>query len=254
MLGVDAVERVALRAEFAHHLDLVVTRGQRGFHLVAPERTQHRADPFAAAAAAERQRARFEQARGLFVVQAKQQRFGRGGQQFVDAQRRGQLQYAVPGVLVDIRGVATLVGHLLQHQADRLCRTGGQQESGGQLFGLPEIVLQRCGQAGVAQLDQALVALATLDVAHGDRHHCLSQIVQRQQLGQRLVPARQPAQATGIVALGEQQAQRRRALQLDRQRAIELDVAGEQRAGHQRLAQQCPQCRRIVGTAGHLAP
>ena len=42
VLGVDAVEVIALRAELADHLDLAVAGGQRRLHLLATERTQHR--------------------------------------------------------------------------------------------------------------------------------------------------------------------------------------------------------------------
>jgi hypothetical protein len=72
--------------------------------------------------------------------------------------------------------------------------------------------------------------------------------------GQRLVPARQSAQATLVVTFGKQQAQRAGAFQLDGQRTVELDVAGEQRTGRQRFAQHRVQGRRIFRAAGNLAP
>jgi hypothetical protein len=254
VLGVDAVERVALRAELADHLDLVLARGQRSFHLVAPQRTQHCAHPFAAATAAKRQWPGFEQARRFLVIQAKQQLLGRACQQFAHAQRGGELQHAVPGILVPFGGMAALVGHFLQHQAHRMPGIRRQQDARGQLFGLAEIVFQRRGQARIAQLDQALVTLSAFQVAHRDGHHCVGKSVQRQRLRQRFVPARQTPQPARVVAFGEQQAQRGRALQLDRQRSIELDVAGEQRAGRERFAKQRAQRRRVFGASGNLAP
>src|SRR6185437_15606599 len=63
VFGVDPVERVALCAELADHLDFIATRGQSRLHLVATERTQHRGDPLATATAAEGQWPRVDQAR-----------------------------------------------------------------------------------------------------------------------------------------------------------------------------------------------
>jgi hypothetical protein len=150
--------------------------------------------------------------------------------------------------------MAALARQLLQQQAHRMRIVRSQQQPRGQLLGLGEIAFQGTAQVRATQVDQALVPLTALGMADGDRHHRLGQRGKIERRRQRLVPAGETAQTAALGALGEQQPQGAAALEFDRQRAFELDVAGEQRAGGQRLAEQLAQRLRITGAAGHRMP
>ncbi|KAG1461180.1 hypothetical protein G6F57_014191 [Rhizopus arrhizus] len=240
-------------AEFAANLDCVGGFGG-GTGFVLAQRLQHRCDPFTRAGAGEGQRLAAHQLGLLFVEQAVQQLLGRGGQQFGLAQGLEQGAGAGPAVLVTF-----VARQLLQQQAGGAGAVGGQQQAGGQLFGLAEVVLEgfvqfRCGQA-----DQALVALrfarVQARVLDGDREQGV--IAQAGQVARRVGTVAElgdAAQGTGGGAFGEQGAQGGAAAQLDRQAAIDLGVAGEQRRGHAGLAEQFGSGIRVLGVGQDLLP
>ncbi|MNM90123.1 hypothetical protein D3C81_1023720 [compost metagenome] len=63
--------------------------------------------------------------------------------------------------------IAAVAGQLLQQQACGMFAVAGQQQAGGELLGMTEIVLEGFVQAVAGQVDQALVALRFARVQAG---------------------------------------------------------------------------------------
>ena len=139
---------------------------------------------------------------------------------------------ASPGSFCSIRPAARLA-------------VGGQQQPGGQLLGLAEIVLERRrpgrpppappgpgSAAGRAAAGAGFsMVIASIGVRARGRAGRAAASPSSSTLGDA-------AQGAGGGAFGEQRAQRAVAAQLDRQPAVDLGVAGEQRRGGGGFAQQ----------------
>ncbi|MNI55906.1 hypothetical protein D3C73_1108840 [compost metagenome] len=188
------------------------------------------------------------------MEQAVQQFLGRGRQQFGLAQGVEQRAGAGPAVVV-----ALVARQLLQQQAGSTAAAGGQQQARRQLLGLAEVVLERFIQFWRGQCDQALVALRFARIQarifDGDgQQRVLTQVGQVAGGVTAFGQLDDAAQGAGGSAFGEQRAQGRVAAQLDRQAAVHLGVAGEQRRGHAGLAEQFGGTVRILAVGLDVLP
>jgi len=116
---------------------------------------------------------------------------------------------------------------------------GGEPETGRQLLGGGEVFRQACGQVDALQADDALVTLA-LGRFDGDRQHAF---------GHQLAQGRVRRDLLGVVtgntahlavagAFDHQQRHRSVGARLQRQQAVELQRADQQRRGGQQLTEQ----------------
>ena len=152
-------------------------------------------------------------------------------------------------------GIARVAGELLQHQARGAGVVGGEQQPGGQLLGLEEVVLEGRPHRAAFQRDQALVALGVAPVRgrvfDGDRQDRIGpEVGQALRRGLLVVELRDPAQRARRRAFGEQGAQRAVAAQLHGQAPIDLRVAGEQRRRGRGFAEQARDAGRVRALFG----
>jgi hypothetical protein len=248
--GVDRVEAPLPSAELAPDLDHAAF-GKHRFDFRRAEHAQHRLHPAGGTGAAERERGRFEQAQVFLVEQPVQQLRHWQSDQFPGTDGRRELAQPRPAVEIGIR----LAGQALDQQAARVLRVAGQMQHRVDLLGMGKVVAEQLRDAAVAQFDHALVGLASLRIDQRDRaaragEQSAGDCLRRE----RVVPLGGGAQRALASALDDQQPHRVAALDLQHQRAVELDGGGQQRAGGQRLAEHRAQRRRIVVAIEHRPP
>ncbi len=272
--GVDRVEAVLRATEVAAHLHLALLGDDR-FDLLAPQRLEHAADPLARAGTGKARALgagqRLEAAQVLFPEQAVQDGLGVQRQQFLALEAGGQdgdavvVLVAADLVFVARQGaLARQVGLSLQRQAlDQQARgdlvVRRQHQAGVQLLALQHVVFDDLAElfqllATVAdQRHHALVGLlAGQSVLGVERDGTASAVEHIDHVRQRRVVGHRPlhvgggAQAQVGLHLGHGQLDRAVALDLQDQRAVELDVGLHQRGRSGHFAQQ-------VGHRGRVA-
>ena len=148
-----------------------------------------------------------------------------------------------------------MVGQALDQHAGGMVGVGGQPETGVELLGGLHVVLQGFGDGFAFQWHNALVGLLAGHLVLGVQHHNEAAIAARVQQTLHVAIGRHVmafahldggAQAEVGAAFHHQQGDRAVALDLQHQRAIELDVGGQQGGGRHQFAQQVGDGGRVV--------
>ena len=170
----------------------------------------------------------------------------------LDARRRAR-----PGNVIRRGGS----GETLEQQSPSPRAVGGDRHPAVDLLGRSQVVLEQRRDRRRLERDDALIersAVLRVERDHEPGRGRIRRPAPRatprpDSCRGHLLPLCGRAQGERCVALDDEQADRTVALQLDDQRALELERRGEQRGGGEQLGQHVPQWRRIGMTVEDLA-
>src|SRR6185312_14119446 len=240
-------------------------------HLLRAQGPQQARDPTLAAATLELHRRAAEKAHVLGGESAAEQLLDRTLQQIV----RAQALDATLGLLPDLAHLRLIGRRLLRQLLDQNARAPlivrSQENASRELLRAGEIRLERARQRIAAQRHDALIARAALVRLDGDRDApfgadelaeygtgrlaCrLGGAIAVQRSDRRRIEPRDGAEPIIVRALGNEQAHRPIALELQRQLAAKLQSGGEQHRGCNGLAEKIPDRLRVIAMGAQLPP
>src|SRR6056297_289086 len=240
MINIISIEAIVSVTELAVHFDSALFF-QNAVALVTANSLQSAQGPLPGATAPEGDRFRVEQPHGLLVEEAMEQGFTVQFQQLGGLDCAGQMVYPVPEVTVFLR----CARQSLQQKSGGAVVIGKQDQAGGNLFRTIKVFLKAAAKGVPLARHYALIAIAAVG-RNGNGHPALPQQIMEAVFADCMfIEAGQTTDVTVVAALGHECAQWTLPLGLDRQRALKLQGAAHQNAGHQGLAQQLPDSVRI---------